>query len=185
MHPDLLPHLATNQKIRVSTDISDDPVFGYLLSLSDDLALFHAFADFDPDGYIIIRTADVDEVRRSEHEAFWDQMLAAEKLLSGLIRPPEINIDSIRSAINSVASLYPQMIILSERTDEEGDLWEVFNIGSVVEIHEDLLEFRTYDSLGVWEEKPRTIWYSDITTIKFDTRYANIFWRHIQPRPPI
>ncbi len=182
MHPDLLPHLATNQKIRVATDGSDEPFSGYLLGLSDNLALLHTFTDFDPDGYTILRTDDIEEVRRSDTEAFWDKMLAAENLLSGLIRPPEINIDSMRDAIVSIASMYPQMLIHSITADAEGE-WETFNLGVLVEAHDDLIEFHTYDALGEWEDKRRTIWYSNIYRVQFDTRYANTYWRHIQPRP--
>jgi hypothetical protein len=117
---------------------------------------------------------DVEEVRRSESEAFWDRMLAAENALGGLIRPPEINIDSVRDAIISIASRYPHMLIHSVTTDAEGE-WEVFNLGVLVEAHDDLVEFHTYDGIGRWEDAPRTIWYSSITRFQFDTRYANAF----------
>ena len=83
VYPDLLPHLATNQKVRLTVESADEPVCGYLIGLSDDLALLHTFADFDPDGYTIVRTDDAEEVRRSEHEAFWDTMLAAANALTG------------------------------------------------------------------------------------------------------
>lgn len=201
MHPDLLPHLATNQAIRVTTHDDDEPVFGYLLALSDDLALFHTFADFDPDGYTIIRTEEVDEVRRSEHEELWDRMLAAENALSGLIRPPEIDIDSMHDAIVSIAALNLHTIIETddpddededepyennEANDEEDDdsgSTQTFFLGVIVEAHDDFAEFHGYNGLGVWSEKPHIIWYSDITRIKFDTRYANTFARHVSPRP--
>lgn len=184
MHPDLLPHLATNQTIRVTSDFSDHPVSGYLLSLSDELALFHAFADFDPDGYIILRTDDVDEVRRSEFEVFWDEMLAAEQALRGLVRPPEINLDSMRDAVVSVSELGLHMIIETEGTAEESDEVEkTFFLGEVVEAHEDFVEFHGYDGLGMWTPQPDIIWYSEIICIKFDTRYANTFSRYVPSRP--
>lgn len=184
MNPDLLPHLATNEKIRLIVDSADEPVFGYLIGLSDDLALLHTFADFDPDGYLIVRTDDVEEVRRSEHEAFWDKMLAAENALSGLIRPPEIDLGSVRAAVASVAAQYPHMIIETEDTDEQGEEWRNFHLGVLLEAHDDFAEFHGYNGLGVWAEKPVLLWYSDITLIRFDTRYANAFWRHVPPRPP-
>lgn len=183
MHPDLLPHLATNQKIRVTTVESDESISGYLLALSDELALLHTFADFDPDGYTIIRTDDVDEVRRSEHEAHWDKMLAAENALTGLIRPPEIDIRTMRDAVVGVGGLNLHTIIETEDTDEQGEEWKTFHLGVLVEAHDDFAEFHGYNGLGVWSEKPSLIWYSDITCVKFDTRYANAFSRHVPARP--
>jgi len=69
MYAQLLEHLATNQIVSITRGVEDHPTWpGYLLGLSKELALFHLFHDFHPDGYQILRVNQVDEVTRDESE---------------------------------------------------------------------------------------------------------------------
>lgn len=190
MHPDLRPHLNTNSLIRVTMNGSDTAVLGFLLGLSDKLALFHTFNDFDPDGFVIIRTQDIESVQRTEFETHWQTLLERENALGALSNPPQINLKSIPDALKSVAALYPHMMVESEEFEGEeeedaDETWLTFHLGVLVGTHDGFAEIHGYDSLGVWGQKPTVVWYTQITAIKFDSRYANTFWKHVPPRPTL
>ena len=130
MHELLAPHVGTKQKICVERSFPSNPrLNGYLLALSADLGLMHCFDDFEPDGYTLFRLADVLEVCSDERERHWDRMLTAEGLLDGLNLTAEIDLSSLRAAIESIDRHYHRMIIECEM---EGEDDEDFYIGTLV-----------------------------------------------------
>jgi len=185
--PDLRPHLNTNQLIRVTMNGSDTAILGFLLGLSNKLAMFHTVDDFDPDGFVIVRTEDIESVQRTEFETHWQTLLEREGALAGLNNPPKINLATLPDALKSVAAQYPHMIVESEEFEGEGEdedeTWITFHLGVLLGTHDGFAELHGYDSLGVWAEKPSIVWYTQITAVKFDSRYANTFWKHIPARP--
>ncbi len=178
----LQSHVGTRQKIRVETQCScQKRLNGYLLGLSDQLGLLHCFHDFMPDGYIVFRLAYVETVRSNEYERFWDRMLAAEGLLSGVDEKPEVDLTSFGSAIRSISNHFQMMIIESQFPGEES---QDFYIGQVVSLKKDEVVFDHFDGLGRWESEPSVIPLREISFVQFATPYIEIFGKYLDgPRP--
>jgi hypothetical protein len=169
----LRKHVGKREKVRITRSVpSESTLNGYLLAMSDDLLLMHVFDDFEPDGYTIIRTADVVGLRRCPYEQWWDHMLEQERLLRGLDSPPDIDLSDMRSAIESVAAQYRQMIVECEDEEERS---EDFYLGKLVSMAYDTMLFLDYDGLGFWSPEPHEIFLDEITKVQFDTPYIRIF----------
>lgn len=178
----LRSYVGTRQKLRVDTQCScQERLNGYLLGLSDELGLMHCFNDFMPDGYIVFRLAYVDTLRSNKYERFWDRMLAAEGLLSGVDVKLEIDLTSFGSAIHSISNRFETMIIESQSPGEES---QDFYIGQVVSLKKNKVVFDHFDALGRWESEPSVIPLREISFVQFATPYIEIFGKYLNgPRP--
>lgn len=64
MKVNLRKHVGTRRMIHITRRTPCDPtVDGYLLGLSETLALMHVFREFTPDGYCVLRVKDILQVR--------------------------------------------------------------------------------------------------------------------------
>lgn len=170
-------HVGTRQNLRVKTRCSSqNRLNGYLLGLSDQLGLMHCFHDFMPDGYTVFRLAYVETVRSNEYERFWDRMLTAEGLLSGLDEKPDVDLTSFGSAIQSISDRFQTMIIESQFPGEES---QDFYIGQVVSLKKNEVVFDHFDGLGRWESKPSVIPLRDIAFVQFATPYIENFGKYL------
>ena len=176
----LQPHLNTRAKILVSRNRPSNPrISGYLLGLSEELALLHAFDDFEPDGYTIVRTADVVDVRSGPYERHWDRMLAGEGLLGGLDEAPALSLTDMRATLRAIQALELPLIVQCEDADSA---IEDFYIGEIVGVEDTTLRFDHFDALGAWTLEPDAIELDEITMLQLATPYMRRFWRYLAPR---
>ena len=182
MIEELRKYVGKREKVRITRSRpSESRLNGYLIEASDELLLMHCFDDFEPDGYTIIRVADVTGLRRCPYEQWWDHMLEQEGLLGALDHPPNIDLQDMRSAMESVGTQYGQMIIECE--DEDEDI-EDFYLGELVSTNYDTAYLLDYDSLGFWAKEPKDILMDEITMVQFDTPYIRIFSKYTRQGTP-
>jgi hypothetical protein len=177
----LSEHLATGMKIRIERNRPADPLLnGYLMQLSDRLGLMHCFDDFEPDGYSIFRLSDVVSVRSGNYERHWDRMLRGEELLGGLDRELEVDLNTIRAAIESVSRQFKLMTVQCE--DAEEDVQD-FYIGQVVSFEGTELIFDAFDALGQWNDESSRVLLDEITMVQFETPYIRHFSKYLTGSP--
>lgn len=178
----LAPHVGAGRTIRVTRRTPCEPTLrGYLLAMSDSLALMHVFHDFQPDGYVIIRTSDVEAVRCGPYEQWWDHVLEREGACSGLRLPFRPDLTDMRSAIENVSAEYEQLIVKCE--DEDEDIQD-FHIGALMWSNENEIVMRHYDGLGYWKAVPAEIDIEDVSQVQFDTPYINCFSKYTREGEP-
>jgi hypothetical protein len=178
---ELAGHAGTGRKVRVTRNRPAEPLLnGYVVAASDRLAMLHPFHDFLPDGYSIIRSEDVVEVRQGEYERFWDGMLAGEGLLNGLRDPPWVDLTNMRAAIESLAMMYQCMIIQCEDAEETD---QDFYIGRLLDASPEIVRFRHFNGLGEWDDEIAEIELGDITQVAVDTPYIRHFSKYVRAMP--
>tara|TARA_R110002072_G_scaffold29824_2_gene93822 strand:- start:22 stop:609 length:588 start_codon:yes stop_codon:yes gene_type:complete len=183
MSVDVLQYVGSKRKVRVQRRTPCDPLLnGYLLGSSKSLLLMHVFHDFMPDGYLVFRLEDVEEIRSGPYERHWDEMLEAEGLLDGLDLPVKVDLTTFRAAIESISERFRYFMIQSEDPDEP--VQDTY-VGSFVSATPDSVAFRIFDGRGYWDEEPVEIDVAEITKVHFDAPYINTFSRHLRsgPRP--
>lgn len=155
---------------------------GFVLAVSDRLALLHKFNNFDPDGYTILRVDDTEQIEAGQSEAHWERMLRAEGLVGGLELPVTIDLTTLHSAIESIQASFEYMIL---NCDDDDDLrrWD-WLAGHPLSMERDRLSFRHYDKLGRWHAEPAVISFDEITSIEFDNPYLNRFTRYLDNDTP-
>ncbi len=180
---DLLPHLGTAKKIRVTRSFwKEELMNGYLMGLSEELGVIHCFDDFEPDGYTIFRLRDVVEIRSSAFERHWDRMLLGEGLLSGLEVNLSVDLTDIKSAVHSIDSNHQFMIVEVENNDAP-DGWDSYSIGQVAAFSDDELIFDDFDGRGRWDDVPSYLLWKSISLIHFKTPYINTFRKYLTGTP--
>ena len=175
--PHLAAHAGTRRKVRIERNRPSGRLLnGYVIDAANGLALVHAFDDFHPDGYAIIRERDIVSVRQGDHEAFWDRMLEGEGLLGWLDEAPNIDLSSMAMAISDAAVRYPFLALECEDEDEP---IQDFYFARVLHVTGTHVHLWCVDGLGQWEE-PDPFPLEDITLVEMGTPYLTRFARYVE-----
>jgi hypothetical protein len=92
-----------------------------------------------------------------------------------------VGLDSTAQLLTSLQGRGRNLIVECEDPEDEDD--DVFLIGQILGVSETSLSFTHFDSLGRWDDAPRTIPLEDITQVQFETPYVRIFSRYLENPP--
>jgi hypothetical protein len=149
---------------------------GFILKCNDCCILLEYEDNFQMDGYKIIRTKDVTEVRYGEREAFVENILCNEGIIRGTKQPQLTNLENLKDILLQFADNKENIIIECE-TNENNN----FLIGKVIMCGKNTFSFLNFDMLGYWDKKPTTVFYSKVTCITIGGRYLEIISKYIKP----
>lgn len=89
------------------------------------------------------------------------------------IKMPPVDISDWKSIFDSLVKLDCFVIIENELSGE-------FAIGIIEKTFKNKLYFKPFDADGIWDEYGLEIPYSQITTVKWATRYADVWQQHLR-----
>lgn len=147
------------------------------LTFNDKLFFVINEDDFIFDGYSIFRFKDLMKVKIKNDMC--DEILKNEGLTSNIIIP-SIDISSWKSVFESLIGLN-RNIIVERRALNNAD--SEFVIGRIDSIYKNFAYVWHFDADGVWEDSPIRVPYSQITNIKFGSRYVDTFSKYIDEPP--
>lgn len=168
---------AKRQYARIArSGVSRSADYHFVLDRGPSLVLLQDESSFRLDGYSIVNLADVTAVRSGRLERFTERLLKQEEIRPA---PPPVSIDLAdwRSVLKSLQAYGKHVIIECETGDE--DLDEFF-IGRIEKLNKVSLAFRHFDALGQWDDEPTTIRFRDITRVRFDERYIDVYSRSLR-----
>lgn len=154
---------------------------GFLLSVGDTWTLLWRFSDFDPDGFEILRTEQITDIRSGKFERKWEQMLKDEGALDSW---PTLELP-LGDTFTLVADLQNRGEFIEVELENADHLEQTFFIGRIVTHDKHLLRFAHFDGEGVWRNKSYTIGFSDITCMRFKTPYAETFAKYLSGGCPV
>ena len=179
----LAKRVSQPKKVHLTRGFPGDPIHnGFVLGLGNDLVLLHQFHDFYPEGYTVLRIADIKRVRSGEHERFWDRMIKGEGLMEQVGIAYEVPLDDFQSLLTALHGREQHVVVECE--DRKTAEYDDFFIGRVVALDDDSVSLLTFDSLGSWNTEPSIIAFSDITQIQFDTPYIRSITKYLKEAPP-
>lgn len=108
-----------------------------------------------------------------------DKILKNEGLTSNIIIP-SIDISSWKSVFESLIGLN-RNIIVERRALDYADT--EFVIGRIDSIYKNFAYVWHFDADGIWEDSPIRVPYTQITNIKFGSRYVDTFSKYIDEPP--
>jgi hypothetical protein len=173
----LSEHVGTGRAVTIRTHVPLESVHGYLLALSPQLALLHAFNDFEPDGYLVISVGDIAEVVSGDREQFWERVVTGEGLLEGLKLDASIDLTSFATALASIAGRHPDLALLT--ADDE------LFVGRFLAQDDKELQLHAIDHLGNWDGAVSRIAFDQLARIQFGTPYLRLFMKYAPPAPPL
>lgn len=150
----------------------------YPLITNDKLFLSVEEDNFILDGYSIRRYVDLKKIRIRDDNCI--EILKKEGIVDS-IQTPDIDITNWETVFQSIKRLNRNIIVEKESLDDNE--WE-FAIGRIDKIFKRFIYFFHFDADGIWGEEPIKIYYTDITTVSFGTRYVDVFSKYIG-EPPV
>ena len=155
--------------------IDDRKIQGFVLGYSDSLVLLQYIYDFNLDGLMILRIADISEIDCTKTDKFQKKLLADEGLLSQVPAPSGCSIDlrDWRSAITSFSPACP-ILILECEAQKKPD----FAIGRILNTAPDEVAIQYFSGTATWLKKPVRLRYENMTSCQANTNYINVYQRY-------
>lgn len=143
------------------------------LRLEDDLVLVRSLQDFTVNGFAVMRLQDITQVRSTDAERFFASVLRAEGELDRAPAAKPVPLRSWRSVLEAVRLHYRHAIIECESADGLG-----FYLGELAGVDGDDATLRYIQVNGTRETALTRVPMDDITLVRFDERYVNLFGRY-------
>src|ERR1700712_3348143 len=174
--PPFAKHQEERNLVSVSRDaIEDNSIQGFVLAFSDTLVVLQYVYDFQLDGLLVLRVADITGVDSTMTDQFQRRLLAEEGLLDHIPFGKTFDLRDWRSAITQLSREHDFMILECE-TSEEPD----FVIGRALETDDDTVCFAYFSGVGAWAAAPDEIEFTDLTSCQVATAYLNFYRPHFE-----
>ncbi|WDF78889.1 hypothetical protein PQ469_02560 [Mucilaginibacter sp. KACC 22773] len=171
-------HLGNYVKItRTVAQGVDEASSGYILNFSDNLILLHEAGDFTLQGYSVIPVKQVKKIRHNKFDKCFKQIMIAEGEADKVGISYKIDLSSWQSVFKSIQATRLNAIV---EVEDPADI--IFSIGPILKITTKKVHIEYFDAEGFISDNPDKIDFEDITKVKFDDRYINVFSKYLRKK---
>lgn len=156
-------------------ELDSNSIQGFVLAHSEELVALQYVYDFNLDGFMILRLADITEIKCSLTSKFQKRLLEAEGLINKIPFGTAFDLMNWQSAISQLSKAHSLMILECEAGDEKD-----FALGRALKATKTGVQFRHFSGAGNWSEDTEELKYKDITSCQVNTNYANVYQRHFE-----
>jgi hypothetical protein len=153
--------------------IDANSIQGFVLASSDDLVVLQYVYDFNLDGLMVIRTADITEVRCTATDKFQKRLLEQEGLIKRVPFGIDLKLNNWRSVISELSEKYALMILECEAGEEKE-----FVIGRVLDTTTIAVQVRYFSGAAAWSRTAVKLNFIDITSCRVGTKYIDVYERY-------
>lgn len=172
----LAQHQQERNLVSVSrSGIDNHSMEAFVLGVSDELVLFQYVYDFNLDGLMVLRIADITEVTCSDTCQFQRELLEHEGLIQQVPFDIRLDLRNWQTALAQLSTMYRLMILECEKLDDPD-----FIIGQVDEVSTTAVEMQWFSGTGRWDEELATLVLDDITSCQVGTNYIKFYQRHFE-----
>jgi hypothetical protein len=151
---------------------------GFILAQNAKHVLICNTDNFFYDGVSIIRKADIDEIRRTENEKFFQKILEKEGLKGQFLEKSSLLKFELDTYQKMFESFYKMKIpVILEAKYKKDDR---FIIGPVMKFDDKKVKINHFNSRGEYDLKFVPCKYKEITYITIDSPYANTFYKYVK-----
>ena len=144
----------------------------YPNAVSEKFLLGQEENDFILDGYCIRK---ISQLKKVEIKRDLCNTINRQIGLHQQIKMPDVDITDWKSIFDSLMALDCFVIVENELSGE-------YTIGIIEKTFRNKLYFKCFDAEGIWDECALEIPYSQITTVKWRTRYAEVWQEYLQEK---
>jgi len=153
-------------------------IYGYLLKVSDGFVLIHEYDDFELNGYSIIRQDQFESIRCNKIDRARRKIMDREGTLEvDLGIRYEVTLNDWASIFTSLKQQNLSVIVECEEKANAA-----FTIGPIASINKKSVSIRHFDASGILADTPTKISYKDITIVRFDERYINVYTKYLREK---
>ena len=149
---------------------------GLVFEQNDEFILMSDSTDFFYDGLVILRKKDVSEIRHSDNERFIQHIMENEGWIKSTFEYKSkirIQLRTLPEVLTQLKELGIAIIIECKYGDND-----IFQIGPVNEVTKEFVKLDYFNAKGEYDLKPTFAKLEEITHIKVDSPYANIFQKY-------
>jgi hypothetical protein len=157
------------------SDIDAHAIQGFVLGCSRELVVLQYVYDFNLDGLMVLRAADITEVRCTDTDKFQKDLLLQEGLAQKVPFAFTLDLSGWGTVISQLAQAYALMILECE----DGKRKE-FVIGRVLQTTPREVHIHHFSGAANWAQQPTRLRFSDITSCQVGTNYLNFYQRHFE-----
>jgi hypothetical protein len=151
-------------------------IHGFIIAMSKTFLLIQKEEEFYLNGYAIIRKDHFDALRSNNYEKTFKKILSQEGMLKEYGLSKKISITSWASIFKALKKLDFHVIVECEDLEVPQ-----FLIGPLTKVHREFVSIKNYDPTGRLDKRSTKVKYNDITIVKFDDRYLNVFRKYLKP----
>ncbi|MXV49610.1 hypothetical protein GS399_01390 [Pedobacter sp. HMF7647] len=157
-------------------DYEIDHFNGIIYEQNDKFILMCDTFDFNFDGFIVLRKSDISEIKCTENEKIFKQIIDNERITNSITKK-RLAINVTLSAFKEmfIQLMYLKLPIIIECKYGKDDR---FQIGPICEVDEKKVKLKHFNASGEFDLKPTTARYKEITFFRIDSPYANIFYKY-------
>jgi len=165
----------SNLTITRKKNIDKNELYGIPIAMSTKLLALKYLYDFEQDGYMVIRMKDIVKVCHGEIEKYHDKILIGENIA---IKNSYENI-----AVNNwktflrYISTKVNLINISEKFKDDPK-YDGLIIGKIESTQDNDMNIFEIDPLGRWKKEPTVVYYEDIISVHFDSRYSEMLFKY-------
>jgi hypothetical protein len=176
--PELLQRLGELRRY-VWLYVRERCVMGFVVATSESLVLVHWFRDFADNGYVIVRSRSITEVRYEEPSIrFFEEMMQKEGVISAAEASPIIPLHSLHGALTAIID--QDELVLLDRGLLEPRLAE-FHTGRIVAVDEEHVTVRHLAAWGEWESTSRILRTIDVERVELGSPYLRALQKYSSP----
>lgn len=148
-------------------------VHGYVLDFTDEFVLIQQTDDLRLDGFAVLPFNTIKKVRHNEFEEMYEYIMQSELFLTNLGINYSIDLTSWQTILNSIKTNNKFTMIECEQ------VWiKRFLLGELTKVKKKKVEILYLEANGIFEEFVTEQKYKDITIVRFDETYSNLFQKY-------
>ena len=159
------------------TDVWDELSNGYIVDYSKNFVVIQESDDFKLLGFNIFPTQHISRIRYNNQDRYYDKILAWENEKDKLGLRTKVDLTNWKTIFKTFQKKKKNVIVECENPDIE-----TFTIGTVKRVTDKSVFILYFDALGLLDDKPTRIDYDNISKVKFDDRYIEIFSKYTRER---
>lgn len=148
---------------------------GFLVGLSPSLMALEYLNDLQPDGLMVLRRAEISDVKRTGTDEFQERLIQSGTAGSRWHLDESLQLEDWRALITQLKPMYPIMAL--ER--EWGPAPERV-LGVPLNATAARVEVRSFTGIARWLPAPTRLSYAHITCLQVGTRYLNAYQRYFE-----
>lgn len=151
---------------------------GYIVDFSKDFILIFETDDFIFQGYTIIPTDSILDIRHNKNDQYIEKIHKGEELDKKVKKPNfNTNLDSFKTLFKDLSTQKNSIIIECERFAHE-----YFCIGFIKRVNQKSVSVQYYNAQGFLDTENTINKYSEITRITFGDSYSLTFQKYLREK---
>jgi hypothetical protein len=173
-------HIKKKDYVKIKRTVTEGSadISGFILQMSSNFILIQKEEEFYLDGYGIIKKDHFDALRCNKFERAFKRILKAEGIFdSDYGFRKKLKLTDWKTILEDLMKHDYHVIVECEDMEDP-----LFVIGPIKKVSKDSVDILYYDPTGLLDQKPTKVKYKDITLIKFDNRYINVFKKYLRTK---